>query len=673
MRTFCHSFLTLATISILIAYSARAQVYSPQLSVSAEASIQEQPPRITLSWLADDSATSYTVYRYDTVQEFWGDPIPVGNLLTWTDTDVTKGVPYEYKIEKNTKVAGFAVQGFGYVYTGIDVPAQESRGTVILVVDDTFANALASELSRYISDLRMDGWKVIRHNVKRSDSVGYVKSLIYKDMVSDTFARTLFLFGHVPVPYSGFMNPDGHPQHYGAWPADVYYGDTITEWTDEMKDTFSSASHDVPAANINVPHDGKFDPSNSSEVDLQIGRVDFWNMPSFSLTEEQLLKQYLDKDHAFRVGTLTAPKRAIISDNFPGYNEGFASSAWRTYANLVGGQNINAIGSGQWFSILDTAPYLWAYGCGGGWFQGAGGIGTTTNFATQGSNAIFNMLFGSFFGDWNDSDNFLRAPLCTSYGLTNCWAGRPQWYVHRMSMGATIGSATQISENATVGDLYEEPSGYSYVEGVHMDLMGDPTLRMEYDHPPSNFHSIVALPTNLNQFVSLSWQIDSAAFGFNIYRAHRAGDQYVKLNSFPVAAMNYIDSLPNLDSNYYEIRAVVKSGDSHGTYFTAGLPSSPVSAANLADVASNPVQQCKLSVRQTNSLLEISVAEQNTSSVNLSIVDMAGRELALIADGTLTPGVYNYQFNISSLPAGAYFVRLASEGNVETAKVAVIR
>ena len=36
--------------------------------------------------------------------------------------------------------------------------------------------------------------------------------------------KAVFLFGHVPVPYSGDIVPDGHyADHQGAWPCDGYY------------------------------------------------------------------------------------------------------------------------------------------------------------------------------------------------------------------------------------------------------------------------------------------------------------------------------------------------------------------------------------------------------------------------------------------------------------------
>ncbi len=653
---------------IIFAHRASAQVNSLQLSVIAEAAIQEEPPRITLSWLPDDSATSYTVYRYDTDAGWWNSGVAVGMSLTWTDTDVAIGVPYEYQIVKTGEVSGVgAVTGYGYVYTGIDVPAQEFSGTVILVVDDTFATELSAGLTQWENDLTADGWNIIRHDVKRSDSVETVKALIYNDMQNDTTAHTLFLFGHVPVPYSGFLNPDGHPQHFGAWPADVYYGDTMLEWSDVESNSLSSAAQSVPAANINVPGDGKFDQSNTEEVDLQIGRVDFAYMSDFALSEEQLLQQYLTKDHAFRIGTLTAPKRALLSDNFLSYGEGFACDGWRNFGNLVGGENIHQL---DWFTTLDTASYLWAYGCGGGTYTSAGGIGNTSNFASSGSKAIFTMLFGSFFGDWNDSNNFLRAPLADPTSLTCCWGGRPHWYFDHMAMGVDIGNAAWIAQNATVGGLYAELP-YTYVEGVHIALMGDPTLRMEYA-PSYSFLSTSAKQTGTT--VQINWNTKPAAESYNVYRANHWDDPYVKLNAVPDPYIVFIDSLPFSDSNYYEIRAVAKLGDTHGTYYAVGQPTTPIAVGNLAGVASTNTPTSAIRIASDGPFLTAIVDYNSEDPARLAVYDLSGREVSVLDPALQGVGEHEYTLDTRSDELGAsgvYFVRLLSAQEPLIAKFVV--
>ena len=50
-------------------------------------------------------------------------------------------------------------------------------------------------------------------------------------------------------------------------------------------------------------------------LELQVGRVDLANLPAFSQSEPELLRQYLNKDHDFRHKLITAERRGLIDDN----------------------------------------------------------------------------------------------------------------------------------------------------------------------------------------------------------------------------------------------------------------------------------------------------------------------------------------------------------------------
>src|SRR5262249_22985188 len=146
--------------------------------------------------------------------------------------------------------------------------------------------------------------------------------------------QAVFLLGHIPVPYSGDLAPDGHVEHMGAWPADLYYGVLDGEWTDA---NVNDASASDPR-NWNVPGDWKFDQSEpTSAVALHVGRVDFAHLPASALSEVELLRQYLRKDHNFRQGRLQAQPRGLIDDNF-GLRDGeaFAANGWRNFSALLG-------------------------------------------------------------------------------------------------------------------------------------------------------------------------------------------------------------------------------------------------------------------------------------------------------------------------------------------------
>ncbi len=530
--------------------------------LSAEA--QSNPNRITLSWPADSAASSFAVSRKSRDSTVWASLASLpGAATSYTNTSVSAGVGYEYRVVKTAPVGTSNYLAYGYLYAGIALPTVHSRGKLILLVEQTHAAALALQLSRLQFDLAGDGWTVIRHDVARTSSVPAIKALITADYNADRAnVKAVYLFGHVPVPYSGEINPDGHPDHKGAWPADAFYGDMDGTWTDSFVNN-SSASD---ARNRNVPGDGKFDDSElPSAIELQVGRVDFYNLPAFRQGERELLRQYLDKNHHFRHKFTTAARRGLIDDHFGAFNgEAFAANGWRAFAPLVGTTNTVAA---DWLTTLAPSPpvpasqpFLWAYGCGGGSYTSASGIATTSQLATNDPQVVFTMLFGSYFGDWDSQNNFLRAQIATpSYTLASAWAGRPYWMFHHMSLGEPIGFSTRLTQNND-GALYFANYGTNW---VHFALMGDPSLRLHPVAPPS---ALAAYPDDVTG-VGLSWAPSpDSVMGYYIYRAANSAGPFTLLTANPVAGTFFLD-LQGTATSVYMVRALKLEQSASGTYY----------------------------------------------------------------------------------------------------------
>ena len=133
-------------------------------AVRVSAVVQTNPPSITLSWISDPAATNYTLYRKLRDDATWGTGTTLAvNATNYLDSNVAVGGAYEYRIMKST--AGY--YGYGYIYAGVAVPLAQSRGTVVLLVDNSFTASLALELGRLQQDLVGDGWTVVRHDVAR--------------------------------------------------------------------------------------------------------------------------------------------------------------------------------------------------------------------------------------------------------------------------------------------------------------------------------------------------------------------------------------------------------------------------------------------------------------------------------------------------------------------------
>jgi hypothetical protein len=285
--------------------------------------------------------------------------------------------------------------------------------------------------------------------------------------------------------------------------------------------------------------------------------VDFANMPAFASSEQQLLKNYLDKDHAYRHKLFTAVHRGVVDDNF-GYfsGEAFAASGWKNIGPLVGPGNVRA---DDYFTAMRDSSYLWSYGCGGGWYQGAGGVGSTSDFANSNLHGVFSMLFGSYFGDWDSQDNFLRAALAQGTTLTNAWSGRPHWVLHHMGLGDNIGYSTRLTQNNN--SLYFSSYGGRF---VHIALMGDPTLRNDVVAPVGD---VTVTKQGFDNVISWTPSAD-AVLGYYVYVRKENSADFVLLNSTASAETSYTDPcVADEGLLTYMVRAVALQQSPSGTYY----------------------------------------------------------------------------------------------------------
>lgn len=538
-------------------------------SILISAEIQNVPPAIKLSWQPIEGATSTKIYRKLKNSTSWGNPIS-GNLpaesISWTDTDVKIGIPYEYFVlSTGTNTSS------GYIYAGIDIPEVFYRGKMLLVVDTISTKGLDFEIKRWVEDVEGDGYDVIKIPVNQNDVVNSVKMKILDLYNLDKQnTKSVFLLGRVPVPYSGVIVPDGHPDHQGAWPCDGYYAELDGTWADKLANNTSASS----VRNHNTKGDGKFDQNTfPSDVDLMIGRVDMHNLPSFPQSETELLKKYLDKNHSFRNKLIVASDIAVIDDEFTGYPEGFSASGWRSYSSVCGGDKIQKT---DYLESLKEKNHLWSYGCGAGNFTNCSGVVGTNNFINDSLNGIFTMLFGSYFGDWdNPQDNLLRAALASGTLLTNVWSGRPYWYFHHMGLGENIGYCAKISMNNS--GLYDFNNNQ---RGVHMALMGDPSLRAHIVAPPSNFKIV-----NIDSFAYMSWKAsEDTVLGYYIYRKNDSFPDFEKINANVISDTIFIDSCLVIPGNYsYMLRSVKLEKTKSGTYYNM--------STGISETLFNPINQ----------------------------------------------------------------------------------
>ncbi|MEM9819482.1 MAG: T9SS type A sorting domain-containing protein [Bacteroidota bacterium] len=582
----------------------------------------------------------------DLIITFAPDMFP--NSTSWTLTNRADGS----ELASSGPVGAFISErsAYGFIYAGIEAKPIEFRGTILLLVEETINSNLSTELDRLRMDLIGEGWKVIRRTAQKEEAVTEVRSRIQQVYAEHPELSTLFIIGHVPVPYSGDIYPDTHSEnHQGAWSADTYYGELNGIWTDEVADITTAFFE----RNHNIPGDGRFDQDSiPSRMELEVGRVDFFDMPAFDLNELELTRQYLNKDHLFRTGAIVVERRALIDDNFGNAFAAPAASGWRNFAPMFGSDQIVAA---DYFDTMADHSYLWSYGCGSGSHLSAAGVGTTDDFAADSLLTVFTMLFGSQFGDWDNENNFLKAPLASGLTLSNCWAGNPPWTFHQMALGQHLGYCairTQNSENEV------------YLPGpqlVHSALMGDPSLTMHIVQRPTNFQVISTGST-----VELSWDvaIDENILGYYLYRSADLDGDFERIHEAPIEETTYIDLPPTDGQYYYALRTLKLEQSASGSYqnLSTGVIDSTDFVLSFAEAQSAPIL---LYPNPTDGQLYL--RHQDLSQpYEVQLSNQSGQ---LLWQQKVQAGANEYRFQLPELPTGIYLFQVIGSKDTWMKKV----
>ncbi len=659
----------LASILILNAgIDLKAQVAKTQV-VQLQVTPDETAPSITLEWDAASFSGNYDIYRRESIhEEDWGNEIVTlpSTATSFVDTDVVVGESYEYRI---SKYSGASTLALGYIEGGLKKEAIHFSGNILILIDSAYHGVLDDEVEQLHVDMINEGWHVKSAYISRNITPNNVKDTIaWYDAAFSLKLNTILLLGHIPVPYSGdfsrfsgYYPPDGHAEgagnHTGAWPADVYYADRDGSWTDNSV-TRTSGNQ---SRHHNIPGDGKFDQSKlPSDAEFEVGRVDFYDMPAFNASDTVLMRNYLNRNHAWRTGQIETVNRAIVDNNFGGLN--LASTGYHNFSTFC---DLDSISDADFFTELKAGPHLWAYGCGAGSYTSCSGVGNTNAFATDSLNVVFNILAGSYFGDWDIRNNLMRASLANS-ALAVFWGGIPKWYVHPMALGTHIGWGAKATQNND--DNYFNGSFNGSNRGVFIALLGDPTLKMQY-HPGAK--NLTATDETTTNFIELSWDAsnDPAVIGYNVYRFDSFfTKQPVLLNTSPISGTQYSHFEDQPSGPYtYMVRSIKIDSTASGTYENLGNGSytsvyhSFVSGLELFKEDSK--LDFLLFPNPSSSISRLKIYAKKRANLRLEITNIQGQILKS-ESVEIESGSTEIPMNISSYATGVYLVRATHENVV---------
>jgi len=553
---------------------------------------------------------------------YWGNPLPIyegSNVLmnAFTASDHLPGQTYEYRFTRTfVGIGSFS----GYILAGCEVPEVVFRGNVILMVSSELKPNILEELETMRKDLVADGYRVSLMETSESSTPPQVKSMIhqiYPTLEGDK--NYLYIIGHVPVPYSGVMMSDDQPTHRGAWPADVYYGDLDGIYTDETVNTL------VPTRpeNDNIPGDGKFDQNLiTSKPEIAVGRADLSRLFCFAgKTEVDLTKRYLQKNHAFRNGQVNHSGKAFMCDNMEFYyGNNAATDGFIELYSKIGDNNFAAITNNLYPNYsyflnvrdsLQSHSYLTSYISGTSSYTNIDNIFTAGQINQMPSiNSVFNWSFGAFFGDWDNDCNLMRMFIgAPGTSLTQIWGGNPSAYFHMFGFDRTIGETIlehQWNFNSNHHNL-PNPNADNYYRRVHIALMGDPTLRLDYENPPVDPTVTVGLDPG-TALISWASNGDNQA-RYIILRASSDDQPFEIIGETQANQLSYTDLTPLSGQSVYMVRAKALHTTGSGSYYN--LSSGRFAPFNNASVFSStfesdfvclPNEQIEITFNVSNNL-----------------------------------------------------------------------
>lgn len=640
--------LLLLLTTILAGTSAVLAQVAKERVVLVQAEAEAQNPQIKLYWNAMNGTVKHQVYRktpqtwtYTLIKELGP------NDTVFTDTSIEKNVVYEYLISREISNTHL----YGTIACGIEIDMVHYRGEVFIAVDSALNASIPDELNKFYISLVGDGWRVHPVVTESGWTASQLKDTIKAwHLLNPGRHKTLLLLGDIPVPYSGNLNPDAHPDHKGAWPSDVYYGEFKSNWTDA--NNYPGASR---PENVNIPGDGKFDQTTiPNEVSLQIGRVYLDKLSTFGLGRDSLYKRYLAKDYSYRMNEWDVPRRGLVDDllnalggEYPGRN-GFQN------ANALFGESGNITSYDTFIKILRTEPYLFSHASSTGGYTSNKQLNSSM-FKTA-TYSVFQTSFGSYHGDWDINNNLLRAEIAgPGYGLTSVWAGRPQWHFHMMAMGYPIGYSAWMTQNNFINGNYQTyDPGYG-AGWVHVALMGDPTLRLHVMKPAAN---LTASASAAGDQVTLNWNAstDAGIMGYMVYRSDDQFGIWNPVTSSPVTGNQFTDLHPLKGKNIYMVRAVRLEEAPGGSYYNMSqgvfseinapngdgqIQSLPVLENETFQVYPNPssgIIHVKFSDAEIKTLRILDIHGKLLSKITLR----SGEEIDL---STFAPGMYLLQSN----------------------------
>ncbi len=175
-----------------------------------------------------------------------------------------------------------------------------STNRVCLVIHSNLLASVSNELAQYEADLQQAGFAVTRVRYDSGTAADLRNTLIALYGEADSLAGAV-LIGEIPYITYELTEDFGSGDEYEDFPCDIFYADLNGTWED--------------LTNVSPFASGKYDTRRGDlGLEIWVSRMKTANLSSLG-SQTNLLKNYFDKDHRYRIGAFGPNRRALVYDD----------------------------------------------------------------------------------------------------------------------------------------------------------------------------------------------------------------------------------------------------------------------------------------------------------------------------------------------------------------------
>ncbi len=201
-------------------------------------------------------------------------------ILKWAGPPDSKPETYEQWITSHPYTE--------FSYTLENVTYGDQAGSVAILIEQSIASALNSELNQLTNNLQSEGYTVYSYQI--TGGTPETLRTMLQNLYNNNSIEGALLIGNLPIAW--FEVADDFGSGYADFPIDLFYMDLNGTWLDTMN-----------------TGNGKYDGHTGSvHPDIYIGRL----YPSGLGNDTLLLKNYFSKNNSYRHDTLLLTQRALV-------------------------------------------------------------------------------------------------------------------------------------------------------------------------------------------------------------------------------------------------------------------------------------------------------------------------------------------------------------------------